>query len=230
MTNTIHRASRPHPSTGLCGCGSHGDAYASGWSPLAASRDPARGVHLPRSHYYEEKTKVVSTFVDPVAEVAEAYAGLRGLAYATRSFENHADTFRVFAGVSGSVQLLRQVLDQVSRAHADHRERAFTDDGLTAKQIALLAADQLHQAADVLDGVEGWVMRAHEASGRIAWHDQPAPERSAMGGFGLSPGFRGGRGVGPDRPRGHAGSDCVSVAVGFRGGDHGCSVGEWGCV
>lgn len=118
------------------------------------------------------------TFVDPVADVAEAYEGLRGLAHATRSFEDPADTFRVLAEVSGSVRLLRQVLDQVSRAHADHRERAFTDDGLGAEQIALLAADELHQAADVLDGVEDRVLRAHEASGRIAWHDQPAPEQS----------------------------------------------------
>ena len=34
------------------------------------------------------------------------------------------------------------------------RSRAFTDGGLVAEQIALLAADELHQAADVLDGTE----------------------------------------------------------------------------
>lgn len=96
----------------------------------------------------------MATFVDPVADAAEAYEGLRGLAHATRTFENPADTFRVLAEWSGSVRLLRQVLDQVSRAHADHRGRAFTDGGLVAEQIALLAADELHQAADVLDGIE----------------------------------------------------------------------------
>ena len=41
--------------------------------------------------------------------------------------------------VSGSVRLLRQVLDQLPRAHADHRAIAFTDDGVAAE-----AADELH--------------------------------------------------------------------------------------
>ena len=54
---------------------------------------------------------------------------LRGLAHATRTFENPADTYRGLDEVSGSVRLLRQVLDQLSRAHADHRAIAFTDDG-----------------------------------------------------------------------------------------------------
>ena len=70
----------------------------------------------------------MATFVDPVADAAEAYEGLRGLAHATRAFEDPADTYRVLGEVSGSVRLLRQVLDQLSRAHADHRDIAFTDD------------------------------------------------------------------------------------------------------
>lgn len=77
-----------------------------------------------------------------------------GVAHDTRSFEDPADTFRVLAKMSGSVRLLPQVLDQVSRAYADHRERAFTDDGLAAELVALLAADELPQADDVLDLVD----------------------------------------------------------------------------
>ncbi|WP_052048462.1 hypothetical protein [Pseudoglutamicibacter albus] len=69
----------------------------------------------------------MATFVDPV-DAAEASEGLRGLAHATRAFEDPADTYRVLGEVSGSVRLLRQVLDQLSRAHADHRDIAFTDD------------------------------------------------------------------------------------------------------
>ena len=122
----------------------------------------------------------MATFVDPVADAAEACEGLRGLAHATRAFEDPADTYRVLSEVSGSVRLLRQVLDQLSRAHADHRDIAFTDDRAPAEAVALAAADELHQAADGLDEVADRVMRAHEASGRIAWHTHtnPEPERS----------------------------------------------------
>lgn len=118
----------------------------------------------------------MATFVDPVADAAEAYEGLRGLAHATRTFEDPADTYRVLGEVSGSVRLLRQVLDQLSRAHADHRDIAFTDDRAAAEKVALAAADELHQAADGLDEVADRVMRAHEASGRIAWHTHTSPE------------------------------------------------------
>lgn len=118
----------------------------------------------------------MATFVDPVADAAEAYEGLRGLAHATRSFEDPADTYRVLGEVSGSVRLLRQVLNQLSRAHADHRDIAFTDDRVPAEAVALAAADELHQAADGLDEIADRVMRAHEASGRIAWHTHTNPE------------------------------------------------------
>lgn len=120
----------------------------------------------------------MATFVDPIADAAEAYEGLRGLAHATRAFEEPADTYRVLGEVSGSVRLLRQVLDQLSRAHADHRDIAFTDDRVPAEAVALAAADELHQAADGLDEVADRVMRAHEASGRIAWHSSPEPKDS----------------------------------------------------
>lgn len=51
----------------------------------------------------------MATFVDPVADAAEAYEGLRGLAHATRAFEDPVVMYRVLGEVSGSVRLLRQV-------------------------------------------------------------------------------------------------------------------------
>lgn len=78
--------------------------------------------------------------------------------------------------MSGSLRLLRQVLDQPSRAHADHRAIVFTDDLVPAEAVAL--ADELHQAADVLDEVADRVVCAHEASGQITWHTSSEPERS----------------------------------------------------
>ena len=122
----------------------------------------------------------MATFVDTVADVAEAYEGFCGLADGTRTFEDPADTYPVLGDVSGPVRLLRQVLDQLSRAHADHRSIAFTDDRILAVALVLATADKLHQAAEGLDEVGDRVMRTHEASGRITWytHSSPEPERS----------------------------------------------------
>lgn len=122
----------------------------------------------------------MAAFVDTVADVAEAYEGFCGLADGTRTFEDPADTYPVLGDVSGPVQLLRQVLDQLSRAHADHRSIAFTDDRIPAVALVLATADKLHHAAEGLDEVGDRVMRAHEASGRITWytHSSPEPERS----------------------------------------------------
>ncbi|WP_321780827.1 hypothetical protein [Schaalia cardiffensis] len=62
------------------------------------------------------------------------------------------------------------MLDQLSRAHDDHRDSAFNNDRAPAEVLVLAAADKLHQAADGLDEVADRVMRTHEASGRIARH------------------------------------------------------------
>ncbi|MDY4491642.1 hypothetical protein [Schaalia hyovaginalis] len=104
----------------------------------------------------------MATFVDPVADAAKAYEGLRGLSHATRTFEDPADMYRVLGEVSRSVRLLRQVLDQLSRAHARHRDIAFTDERVPAEALALAATDKLHQAAYSLDEVADREMRAHE--------------------------------------------------------------------
>ena len=122
----------------------------------------------------------MATFVDTVADVAEAYEGFCGLADGTRTFEDPADTYPVLGDVSGPVRLLRQVLDQLSRAHADHRSIAFTGDRIPAVALVLATADKWHQAAEGLDEVGDRVMRTHEASGRITWytHSSPEPERS----------------------------------------------------
>ena len=90
------------------------------------------------------------------------------MTHASHTFEDPADTYRVLGEVSDSVRLLRQVRNQLSRAHADRRSTAFTDDRVPAGAVALAAADELHHAADGPDKVEDRAMRAHEASGRIA--------------------------------------------------------------
>lgn len=112
------------------------------------------------------------TFDDPLTDSAEASAALRGLAHATRTFTNPADTYRVLGDVLGGIRSLRQVVDQVARAHLIHRARAHDDDGsqTVGASAALAAADDLLHAATALDGVEQRLDAALGHSGRIAWH------------------------------------------------------------
>lgn len=117
------------------------------------------------------------TYHDPLADAAEASEALRALAHASRVFDNPADTYSVLGDLLSGVRSLRQVLDQLGSAHLAHRGRAHDDDGDHAigAAEALAAADDLHHAGTLLDGVEERVNTAMTHSGRIAWH-APAQE------------------------------------------------------
>ncbi len=145
------------------------------------------------------------TFDDPRKDAAEAFAALRGLAHATRSFTDPADTFAVTGELLGGVRSLQQVLDQLAAAHIAHRGRAHDDAGSQAAGAtsALASADELHQAGTLLDAVEERLNAASQHSGRIAWHpaeqasiDTTGPERTTTlaGGLTLT--------VWPDTPLG----------------------------
>ena len=56
------------------------------------------------------------TFQNPTAGAAEASEALRGLAHATRVFEDPADTYAVLGDLLAGVRSLRQVLDQLATA------------------------------------------------------------------------------------------------------------------
>lgn len=109
------------------------------------------------------------TFDDPQADANEAQAALRGLAHATRAFSDPADTYPVIGDLLAGVRSLRQVLDQLASAHI---ARAHDDNGnqLAGASSALAAADELHQAATLLDTVEWRLDAASQHSGRITWH------------------------------------------------------------
>ncbi|GAB3623700.1 hypothetical protein GCM10027418_17840 [Mariniluteicoccus endophyticus] len=114
------------------------------------------------------------TFYDPAADFAEASEALRGLAHATHTFEHPEDLYPVIGDLISGVRSLRQVLDQLTNAHITHHTRASDDDGnaLIGASTALDAADELHQAATVLAGVQNRLDTASQHAGRIAW---PAP-------------------------------------------------------
>ncbi|HLR94405.1 MAG TPA: hypothetical protein VK053_07770 [Jiangellaceae bacterium] len=118
------------------------------------------------------------TFHDPTNDAAEASAALRGLAHASRAFDDPVDTYAVLGDLLGGVRSLRQVLDQLAGTHLTNQARAHDDAGShqAGAAQALAAADELHQAGTLLDGVEERLNRTLQASGRIAWHPDPAPE------------------------------------------------------
>ena len=118
------------------------------------------------------------TFHNPTADAAEASEALRGLAHATRVFEDPADTYAVLGDVLAGVRSLRQVLDQLATVHVRNQVRAYDDAGNqgAGASHALTAAADLRQAAALLDGVHEQVDAAMSASGRIAW--RPAPSDS----------------------------------------------------
>lgn len=116
------------------------------------------------------------TFENPTADAMEASEALRGLAHATRTFDNPADTYAVLGDLLGGVRSLRQVLEQLATAHVSLRVRAHDDAGSQSagSTSALAAANELQQAVALLDGVHGRVNAAMSQSGRIAWHEAPA--------------------------------------------------------
>lgn len=69
------------------------------------------------------------TFHDPTHDAAEASEALRGLAHATRTVDDPADTYAVIGSLLPGVRSLRQVIDQLATAHLDHRLLAHDDAG-----------------------------------------------------------------------------------------------------
>lgn len=118
------------------------------------------------------------TFHDPGADAGEASEALRGLAHATRTFENLQDLYGILGDLLSGVRSLKQVLDQITVAYIENRPRAFDNHGdhSIGSKETLAAADELHQAATLIDEVEERIDSAAGAASRFAWHEVPASE------------------------------------------------------
>lgn len=119
------------------------------------------------------------TFTNPVLDAAEASEALRGLAHASRTFEQPAQMYDVIGNLLAGARSFRQILDQLANTHAAGQSRAFNDDGdaVAGARDALAAADELHQAATLIDAAHDRLDAAMNAAGRIAWHDTPSMVR-----------------------------------------------------
>lgn len=116
------------------------------------------------------------TFYDPGADASEASEALRGLAHATRSFDNPQDLYGVLGDLLSGVRSLKQVLDQLATAHVENRPRAFDDhaDHSIGSKDALAAADELHHAATLIAQAEERLDAAAGAASRVSWREIPS--------------------------------------------------------
>ena len=121
------------------------------------------------------------TFFDSTADAAEASEALRGLAHASRTFDQPAQMYGVIGDLSSGMRSLRQVLDQIADVHERKAAHAFNDDGSHEAGVrdALAAAEELHQAANLVDRAYDRLADGFIAAGKIAWHPDPAVEEAA---------------------------------------------------
>lgn len=115
------------------------------------------------------------TFDDPGRDATEASDALRGLAHATRRFEDPAETYPVLGELLASTRALTQVLEQVATAQTAHLGRARDEHGntLLGAHAAQAAATQLRRASALLHQAETHLDAATSHSGRIAWAPPP---------------------------------------------------------
>ena len=116
------------------------------------------------------------TFFDSTAAAAEASEALRGLAHASRGFDQPAEMYGVIGDLSSRMRSLRQALDQIADVHERKAAHAFNDAGNHEAGVrdALATAEELRQAANLVDRAYDRLAEGFIAAGRIAWHPEPA--------------------------------------------------------
>jgi hypothetical protein len=89
--------------------------------------------------------------------------------------------YGVIGDLSSGMRSLRQVLDQIADVHERKAAHAFNDDGSHEAGVrdALAAAEELRQAANLVDRAYDRLAEGFIAAGRIAWHPDPAVEEAA---------------------------------------------------
>ena len=93
------------------------------------------------------------TFFDSTADAGEASEALRGLAHASRTFDQPAQMYGVIGDLSSGMRSLRQVLEQLADVHERKVAHAFNDDGGHAAGVrdALATAEELRRSARLVD-------------------------------------------------------------------------------
>ena len=119
------------------------------------------------------------TFFDSTADAAEASEALRP-AHASRGFDRPAEMYGVIGDLSSGMRGGRR-LDEIADVHERKAAHAFNDDGSHEAGVrdALAAAEELRQAANLVDRAYDRLAEGFIAAGRIAWRPDPATEEAA---------------------------------------------------
>ena len=122
------------------------------------------------------------TFFDSTADAAEASEALRGLAHASRTFNQPAQMYGVIGDLSSGMRSLHQVLEQLADVHERKAAHAFNDDGNHAAGVrdALATAEELRRSARLVDQAYDRLTEGFVSAGRIAWHREPAAEETMV--------------------------------------------------
>jgi len=107
---------------------------------------------------------------------------VRGLAHASRRFDQPADMYGVIGDLSSGMRSLRQALDQIADVHEHKAAHAFNDAGShgAGARDALAAAEELRKAANLVDRAYDRLAEGFIAAGRIAWHPDAAVTEAAL--------------------------------------------------
>lgn len=122
------------------------------------------------------------TFDDPTADAAELSAAARGLAHASRRFDEPIDSYTVLGDLHSALLSLHQSIQQIAGLHLRLADRAATDDGDYAAGLehALVAAMRLENAAIHIDRATDQLMAGFVENGKIAWQPAPSPAEQAL--------------------------------------------------
>ena len=132
-------------------------------------------------HWFVPQEVTMPTFFDSTADAAEASEALRGLAHASRRFDQPTEMYGVIGDLSSGMRSLRQALDQIADVHERKAAQAFNDAGNheAGARDALATAEELRRAAKLVDRAYDRLAEGFIAAGQIAWHPEPAVEEVA---------------------------------------------------
>lgn len=120
---------------------------------------------------------------DRPVEASEALAdAARDLAYASRVFDDPADSYRVLGNLQVTLADLHQSIQQVAQMHNCEWIRASSDgaDQVAGRTDARRAETLLQEAAASIDTAYDQLREAFAHNGRIAWQPEPAVETSGQ--------------------------------------------------
>ncbi|MGR6902615.1 hypothetical protein [Glutamicibacter sp. BSL13] len=122
------------------------------------------------------------SFENPVADAGELSEAARGLAHATRHFDEPGDSYAVLGELQSALISLHQSLQQLVAFHTRLADRASTDAGDRAdgREHALTAAMRLDTAAVHVDRATDHLMVGFAENGQIAWLPAPSPAEKAL--------------------------------------------------